>query len=576
MTTETAATSPPARRSRGIGAIVADAPSQARLFGRRIGQTLALLWEAGPGATLSLALAAIPQSLLPAAALWVMKLLIDAVTAPAPSAATIFTLLALEFGIGAAVIAFEQAIQAVEQVFGERLTYRVTNRLLICAAALDLSHFENPAFYDQLQRAQREIGFRPINRLTQVVGLVRSGLSLAAMSAPLVRLSPLIVVALVAGFLPALFTQGRAARLWYRLIQGRTPETRQMLYLNWILTHDQAAKEVRVFDLAPYLLGRYRALFDRHHAETRAAAFRRAILSALAGIFGSGVMIACGGYVLLEVAAGRFTAGDLALTAAALLGGVVQLRATLGAAAAIYEHGLFLDDLFSFWQLKPAVVSAPEAPAMAGRVERGIAFDHVSFRYPGAADEAVRDVSLSIAPGETVALVGENGAGKTTLIKLLCRLYDPTAGSIRIDDVDLRAGDLGSLRSRIGVLFQDYTRYHLRARENIGIGRVEAVDDLARIVQAARESGADADVRRLPDGYDTILGRWFEGGQELSGGEWQKVALARGFMRNADILVLDEPTASLDARSEYEVFQQVRTFPEGSSTGGAAPRWRWR
>jgi ATP-binding cassette, subfamily B, bacterial len=391
--------------------------------------------------------------------------------------------------------------------------------------------------------------------VTQLFGLLRSTVTLVSVIGVLASLSWWLVLLVVAVSVPSFIYQAKYSGQFFSLLTGRAPDQRRLNYLSYLLTTDSPVKELRIFGLHGTLLERYRQIFAKFYKENRDLTVRRTSSQFALGALGTVVSGLTYIYVVLEVIAGRITVGGLTLYYQAFQQSQTQVSNILSGIGSTYENSLFLSNLFSFLAFAPELPVRPDPLPVPNPIREGIVLDHVSFRYPGTEKWVLEDISFAIRPGETVALVGANGAGKTTLVKLLTRLYDPTEGSITIDGIDLRDFDPGELRSHAGVIFQDYVKYQLSAGENIGFGRIEAIEDTGRIERSAIEAGADAVINALPQGYDTPLGRWFQDGQELSIGQWQKVALARAFMRDADLLILDEPTSSLDVRSEYEVFQ---------------------
>jgi ATP-binding cassette subfamily B protein len=376
------------------------------------------------------------------------------------------------------------------------------------------------------------------------------------------RFSPLLAAVLFLATIPAFIAQSRYAELNFRVISWRAPEARKLAYLEHLLTDYSAVKEVKLFGLGGPLLGRYADLFWKFLREDQAIAQKRSLASLGWGLLATLTYYLSYAWIVWRAAGGAITLGDMTLYLAVFRNSQSTFESIFNGLGELYENGLFMSNLFTFLALAPQMAAVSRPRRSASPAARGVEFRGVSFRYEGHETWALRDVNLTIRPREKIALVGPNGAGKTTLIKLLTRLYDPTEGEILFDGVDLREYEPAELRRRIGVIFQDFVHYHLSAAENVGFGQVEALDDRPRIQAASRKSGAHEVIEALPEGYETTLGRWFYGGRELSGGEWQKVALGRAFMRECDLLVLDEPTASLDAENELRVFQQFRALTE--------------
>jgi len=461
---------------------------------------------------------------------------------------------------------------ALREILGEQAEFHVRGLLLEKAATLDIAFFETPTFYDQLENARRDT-WRMRNLPWILVDTSGQLLSLVVTFGLLARLHWLTVPLLLLTCSPQLIAQAQRTNAMFKLWTGRTPVQRMVYYLQDLLSEREPVKEVRLFGLQVPFLQRYYEYTQRFVTENKALVFRYErlnLLSVLLSVLGVGIVWA---YGVFQATLARITLGDLALVfqaAQQVRSGLNSLFRTLGV---FYEHSLFVGNLYRFLELDPAGVAGAlhvrtgESSMPVPRpLRQGIEFRNVSFRYPGTEREILQQVSFTIAPHSTVAVVGENGAGKTTLIKLLARFYDPTDGEILLDGRDLRSYELADLRRQIGVIFQDFTRYDLTAKENIGFGQVEHVDEMARIVQAADKGGAVPVVQKLADGYDTVLGRTFEDGADLSGGEWQKLALSRAFMREAQILILDEPTAALDALAEYEVYNRFAELTTGKST----------
>jgi ATP-binding cassette subfamily B protein/ATP-binding cassette subfamily C protein len=440
---------------------------------------------------------------------------------------------------------------------------RVNEAILEKALELELRHFEDADVYDKMQNARREASARPLSLVMQVFGIAQNGVTLAALSGLLLRLSPASVLVVVAASVPAFLAEARLSADSFRMWTWRAPEGRRLNYLEWILTRDSHVKEVKLFGLGPLVLERYRALFRKFFDEDRRIAVRRM----RAGLAFGALSLAAfyGMYALMAGRAARaeISLGDLALYIAVFRQGQGAIQAVLQGVGGLYEDALFMSNLFDYLGIptggEAARVAPPRSPAR-GR-PGAIELDRVSFRYPGTDEWALRGVSLTIAPGEKLGLVGENGAGKSTLVKLLLRLYEPTEGAIRWGGVDLLDMDPADLRGRIGAVFQDFVRYQFTAAENVGLGSPGHLLDRPRIAEAARRGGADTVVATLPRGWDTVLGGWFEAGHELSSGQWQKLAVSRAFMRDeAELLVFDEPTASIDAEGEHELFGRFQAL----------------
>ncbi|MDQ6905921.1 MAG: ABC transporter ATP-binding protein/permease [Chloroflexota bacterium] len=542
--------------------------ARARLAFQMIPKALGLVWEATPRYATTNAVLTVVQGILPAITLYFSKAIVDGVIRAFQVQTRVQTqhvliLVALWFGVQLLAALLQTISQLVSSLQSDLLSNYISVRLMEKANALDLSYFENAQFYDKLENARREAGYRPSQMVTQLFGLLRSTVTLVSVIGVLASLSWWLVLLVVAVSIPSFVYQAKYSGQFFSLLTGRAPDQRRLNYLSYLLTTDSPVKELRIFGLHGTLLERYRQIFAKFYKENRDLTIRRTASQFALGALGTVVSGLTYIYVVLEVIAGHITVGGLTLYYQAFQQSQTQVSNILSGIGSTYENSLFLSNLFSFLAYAPELPVRPDPLPVPQPIREGIVLDHVSFRYPGTEKWVLEDISFAIRPGETVALVGANGAGKTTLVKLLTRLYDPTTGSITIDGADLRDFDPAELRSRVGVIFQDYVKYQLTAGENIGFGRIEAIEDSGRIERSAAEAGADAVIAALPQGYETPLGRWFQDGQELSIGQWQKVALARAFMRDADLLILDEPTSSLDVRSEYEVFQAFGELTEG-------------
>lgn len=523
---------------------------------------LELVWQTHPSRTLALVILTVVQGLLPMVNVWIGKLIIDGIVQAIGSQdagrdlSGVFYLVGIELGLTVVGVLLSHGRHTVQETFGQLLSNRVQMLILGKATSLDLSFYEDSVFYDKLQRAQREASYRPLVLLSQLIQLVQSTISLSSLLILLVSFKWPIALVLFVAAIPNLLVQWRYAEAGYLLMSRQTPETRRLGYLGHLLTSLTSFKEIKLFGLSNYFLTRYAELFARLFRQNKELVVRRNTSGLGLTVVGTLGFYGFYFYVIYQTILQIITLGDLTLYSRAFSQSQGYLQAISSSVKGIYEQTLFISNLFEFLALEPRIKASPKAVAAPICVESGVEFRNVSFCYPGSDKAVLKNINLKIAPRQTVALVGENGAGKTTLVKLLSRLYDPCEGEILIDGVDIRKYDVESLHKRIAIIFQDYTQYQLSARENIGLGKVEAIYDDDRIADAARKSGIDEIIENLPYGYDTVLGRIFENSRQLSMGEWQKVALARAFMRDAPILILDEPTASLDARTEYEIFQK--------------------
>jgi len=527
-------------------------------------RTLALVWRAAPRACLLLAVGTLAAAVIPLAIAWVGKAIMDGVVAA--DGATTLRLVLVELGLIAGQALIARGLGLIRSLIGARLGIDINVMILEKALTLELRHFENAEFYDQLTRARREASSRPISVVNESFQLIQNTLTLAGYILLLVRFSGWAVLGLIIAAVPATLVEMRFSTAAFRLRNWRSPDARKLNYLEYVLANDDHAKEVKLFGLGPMLLGRYRKLAEEFYVEDRDLAARRALWAYLLSLLATGAFYGC--YVVMAVAAARGTLsiGNLTLYVVAFRQGQQAFQSILGAIGGMYEDNLYMTNLFSYLEIptKDRLELPPPAIVLP---EEGIRFENVGFQYPGSDTFALKDLNVFIPKGQSLALVGQNGAGKTTFIKLLARLYEPTTGRILLDGRDLRTWDVDVLRSRIGVIFQDFNQYQLMVRENVGVGAVDHLDDELRLRRAVEAGGASEVVAELKEGLDTPLGRWFQKGVELSGGQWQKVALARAFMREeADILVLDEPTAALDAEAEHAVFERFRTLARGRTT----------
>ncbi|WP_437621158.1 ABC transporter ATP-binding protein [Sorangium sp. So ce1151] len=557
-------------------------------------RTLKLVWRSSRAASVALGALTLVAAVLPLGVAYVGKTITDAVVARDQRAALVWV--AVELGLVAALALAQRGLALTRQLLGARLSIDIHALILEKALSLDLAHFEDSEFYDQLTRARREASSRPASVVTESFSLVQNLITLAGYGAMLVGFSAFAVLALLLAAIPATVAEARFSGAAFRLRNWRSPEARRLNYLEYVLANDGHAKEVKLFGLGPMFLERYKALAASFYREDSALAVRRAGWAYGLSLLGTAAFYGCYGAMALGAAAGRLSLGAMVLYVAAFRQGQQAFQAVLAGIGGMYEHNLYMSNLFQYLSIPtsapaaladgapaaladgaPAALADGSATALSpsasvalsgsGASDRGVRFEGVGYRYPGQSRWALRGIDLHIPSGQSLALVGHNGAGKTTFIKLLTRLYEPTEGRILLDGKDLRAWDLDALRRRIGVVFQDFNQYQLTLRENVGLGSLEHLADGPRIGRAVSEGGADEVVTAVPGGLDAQLGRWFKDGVELSGGQWQKIALARAFMREqADILVLDEPTAALDAEAEHAVFQRFRSLSKGRTT----------
>jgi ATP-binding cassette subfamily B protein len=532
-----------------------------------------LIWQTHRGYSIAMLLLRVTRAFVPVATFWIGKQILDTVIAVRDGKAELPALwryIAIEIAIVVAGEILARGSSVIESLLGDLFSNVMSVRLMEHASTLDLAQFEDPTFYDHLERARRQTVGR-IALLSQVVGITQAFITLITIAGVLIAYNPWILLLLLGAVIPSFVGETRFASLGYSLLFRWTPERRQLDYLRLIGASDKTAKEVQMFGLAPWIIDRYSALANRFYAENRNLSIRQSVVSTGLSFIGTAGYYFAYVLIILRASRGEITPGTLIFLSASFARGRETIQGILLSASGVYEQSLYLRDLFVFFEMKPTITSRPDSRPVPNPITTGFVFNDVGFRYPDSERWAIRNVSMTLMPGERVALVGENGAGKTTITKLLARLYDPTEGQITLDGVDLKEYDLVSLRNAIGVIFQDFVRYDMRFDENIGVGEIESVRaQLASdggvpesIDTAARNSLAASLLPRFPLGYRQMLGRRFDDGMDLSGGEWQKVALARAYLRDAQVLILDEPTAALDARAEYEVFMRFSELVAG-------------
>jgi ATP-binding cassette, subfamily B, bacterial len=546
---------------------------------RNLPPFLKLVWRTSPTLTLSQSLLRIVRALLPIATLYVGKLIIDEVVllAQASPAAEVLRqwfasglldrigwLLALEFGLAVISDVLGRAVSLLDSLLSEQFSNETSLRLMEHAATLDLEDFEDSELQDRLERARRQAAGRT-SLIGQLFGQAQDVVTVASFAAGLLVYAPWLIALLAIALLPAFIGEAHFNAQSYSLNYARTPERRELDYVRQTGASAETAKEVKIFGLNAFLIERYRTLATSFFEANRRIAMRRAGWGSLLSAVGTVAYYVAYAYIVWRTLHGDFSIGDLTFLAGSFRRLRNLLENLLMGFSQVAGQALYLDDLFSFFEIQPEIVPPPNPRPFPVPIRIGFAFENVGFRYPGAERWAVRGMTFKLHAGEILALVGENGAGKTTLVKLLARLYDPGEGRILLDGHDLREYDLFAIRANIGVIFQDFVRYHFTAADNIAVGRIEARDDRARIVVAAERALADEVIRKLPQGYDQMIGKRFRTGIDLSGGEWQKIAIARAYMRDAQLLILDEPTAALDARSEFEVFKRFKELSRGKT-----------
>jgi ATP-binding cassette, subfamily B, bacterial len=544
---------------------------------RNVPPFLALVWRTSPSLTMGSAAVRLVRALLPVLTLWVGKLIIDEVVQLAGAGLTLGTLadwrsdgrlyhlawlLAAEFGLAVASDVLGRVTSLIDGLLAERFSIATSVRLMEHAASLDLQDFEDSESQDKLERARRQASGR-MALMSQLLSQAQDMVTIASLAAGLALFTPWLILLLVLALVPAFVGEAHFSALGYQLAYTRTADQRTLDYLRRTGASAETAKEVKIFGLQHFLVERYRRIATDFYRDTRRLAVRRAWWGTLLTTVGTLGYYGAFAYLAWRTVAGDFSIGDLTFGAASFRRMRGLLEGLLSGVSQVAGQALYLDDLFSFFALQPAITSPPGARPFPIPIRHGFTFEDVGFRYPRSEQWAVRHLSFTLQAGEVLALVGENGAGKTTLVKLLTRLYDPSEGRILLDGHDLRGYDLAELRANVGVIFQDFVRYDLTAGENIAVGRMAAGDDRARVEGAAMRALASEVIERLPGRYDQLLGRRFKGAVELSGGEWQKLAIARAYMRDAQLLILDEPTAALDARAEFEVFQRFKELMRG-------------
>jgi len=548
-----------------------DTLKQKVTYALRFDRAVRFVWEAGPGWTIASLVLVFFQGALPLLALYVMKLIVDAVTfaLASPDKDAAFRHVALFIGLAVAVALLNAFFQMITGLVKEAQALKVTDHvhgiLHAKSVEVDLGYYENPQYYDTLHRAQQEGPYRPTRIVNDLVQLGQSGISLIAMAGLLFSFHWGVAIVLFAAALPGIIVRLKYSEKMYQWQRDRTRTERLSNYFNWMLTGRVHAKEIRLFFLGDLFTRRFRDLRTKLRQEQLEISRKRSVadLGAQAGAIIA--VFSCFGFIAFRTVKGGITLGDMVMYFGAFQRGLGYLQGLLGNLAALYEDNLFISNFYEFLDLEPLVKEPLHPTPVPNPVRQGIVFDHVSFQYPSGNRKILKDISLSIAPDEVVALVGENGSGKTTLIKLICRLYDPSSGTISLDGIDLREFKTIDFRREISIIFQDYIQYHMTARENIWFGNIDLAPDTERIASAARHAGADDMITNLPHGYETILGKQFEDGEELSTGQWQKVALARAFLRDSQLIVLDEPTSSLDVKTEYEIFKRFRKMREGKA-----------
>jgi ATP-binding cassette subfamily B protein len=533
---------------------------------RNVPAVLRFVWESGPTVVVLGLVSRIIAALLPPALFWVSKLIIDTIfhilTTHQPIQPRLWWLVALEFGLAVAAGALGRVIDYLDTLLAGKYTFHVSVRVMEHAASLDLMAYEDPAFYDRLERARVQATDRLY--MIQAIGrLIQQVITTITLSISIMVFSPWLLLLLVVGVIPAFVGETHFAFLGYAKNFRQTPIRRQLDYLRILGGSKEAAKELKLFGLKDFLTGRFKGLSTQVYEEDIALARRKVVAGGFLTAIGTAGYYTAYVFAVWRTVTGVFSFGTLTLLANAIREASSNLQQTFSTLSTIADQALFLTDLIAFFEMRPTIRAKPNALPAPRPIRQGFEFRNVSFRYPGSSRLILNGLNFHLHPGERIALIGENGEGKTTIVKLLTRLYDPVEGQVLLDGVDLREYNLEDLYREIGVIFQDFMRYEMTARENIAVGKIEQIGNLPLIEQSAQKSMAEDVVGKLHLGYEQMLGRRFDGGVDLSGGEWQKIALARAYLRDAQVLILDEPTSALDARSEYEVFQRFAELTTG-------------
>jgi ATP-binding cassette, subfamily B, bacterial len=536
---------------------------------RNVPPVFKLVWESAPGAVTWSLLLRLFTSLVPLGLLKVTQLIIDSIYALSALHKALphyfWWLVGLEFALAALATVLGRITDFCDTVLADNYTRHVSTRIMQHASRLDLTRYEDPSFYDKMERARVQGTDRVL--MIQMTGrLIQEGITTISLAVGIFLFSPWLLLILVVSIMPAFLGQTHFAFQGYALNFGQTPSRRKMDYLRILAGSKESAKELKLFGLGPFLVQRYRSLFDEIHRQNVDLAKRKLYFGGFLTVLGTMGYYGTYAYVVYQTVAGALTIGQLTFLAGAIAGASTNIQAFFSTFSGIADQALFMTDLLEFFAVKPTILSKPGALPAPHPIRQGIEFRNVWFAYPGTQRVVLRDISFRLDRHERIALVGENGQGKTTVAKLLTRLYDPTQGQILLDGVDLREYDLEDWWKEIGVIFQDFVRYEMTAGENIGVGRIEASKDLEQIRAAAAKSYAESVIRKLPKEYEQLLGVRFDGGVDLSGGEWQRIALARAHLRDAQLLILDEPTAALDARSEREVFERFAELTKSKTT----------
>ncbi|ASZ13422.1 ABC transporter ATP-binding protein [Chitinophaga sp. MD30] len=529
-----------------------------------------MVWDASPGLTLTNAILRIVRAALPLMALYVGKLIIDEVVLliqhKGPYSLTyLWELVAIQFGLSILSDALNRAMSLLDSLMGDRFANRTSVRIMEHAATLDLDQFEDAEFYDKLERARQQTVGRTV-LLSQVLSQVQDLITMGFLAAGLIIFNPWLIILLFVAVIPVFLGEAHFNDKQYALYYGQTSERRELDYIRYLGASDESAREVKIFDLSSFLINRFKQLSEKFYQASRSLSIQRSVWATVFSMLGSAGYYGAYIYIILRTVSGHLSIGDLTFLTGSFRQLSTLLEGILTRFTYVSQGAIYLKDLFEFFEIKPHIQPPTTPRPFPNPIQQGITFENVGFKYRNAEKWANRHLSFTLHAGEKLALVGENGAGKTTLVKLLARLYDPTEGRILLDGHDLREYDLTELRKQVGIIFQDFLRYQMTMANNIAVGDIGDKEDRPRIVSAARQSLADQLAARLPQHYDQMLGKRFNNGVELSGGEWQKIALARAYMKDAQLLILDEPTAALDARAEYDVFLRFADLTKGKTS----------
>ena len=535
---------------------------------RNLPKFFKMIWGTSKPLTIGNALLRLLKSAIPLLMLYVGKEIIDEVIRLMNEGGTdynyLYLMIGLELGLAVFSELISRAITLLDSLLGDLFSNKSSVQIIRHAAILDLYQFEDADFYDKLERARRQTTGRTI-LMSQVLTQLQNMITVVFLAAGLIAFNPWLLVILFLAIVPSFLGETHFNQRSYSLTRSWTPERRELDYLRYIGASDETAKEVKIFGLADFLADRFEQLSDKYYKANRKIAVSRAVWGILLSSIGTVAYYGAYVFIVMQTVGGLITVGTLTFLAGSFQRMQSMLQQIMNRFSSIAEGALYLQDLFDFFEIKPSIVAAPNSHLFPEKITHGFTFENVSFKYPNSERYAIRNLSFHLAAGEKLALVGENGAGKTTLVKLLARLYEPTEGRILMDGIDLREYNLADLRANIGIIFQDYIRFQLKASENIAVGNIGLLETLPTIRNAAQKSLADTVIEELPEQYEQFLGKRFKNGVELSGGQWQKVALARAYMREAQLLILDEPTSALDARAEHEVFQRFTELIKGKS-----------